>query len=229
MPKIVADIPNLNTHSHSIVTLKVCACTLPLVPVLCNHSTYSSLPFFLILQLLSSHYEYFARYYGSGMLDRTCLGLASEEEKTCSALVVYRLLDTLSEKVQCDIQVTLPPTTTLTLAHMNTISEEFSSAISPPHQLPSNLSLLRSSTSCLRAVSSALGPDCLVPSRLLMASMYKSSTSTYEPRPVDTSHVVLSPELTDFVRSFASFQHDCWTHEKVSVLKYRLYCCGYDM
>jgi len=127
------------------------------------------------------------------MLDRTCLGLASEEEKTCSALVVYRLLDTLSEK------------------------------------LPSNPSLLRSSTSCLRAVSSALGPDCLVPSRLLMASMYKSSTSTYEPRPVDTSHVVLSPELTDFVRSFASFQHDCWTHEKVSVLKYRLYCCGYDM
>jgi len=137
MPKIVADIPNLNTHSHSIVTLKVCACTLPLVPVLCNHSTYTSRPFFLlILQLLSSHYEYFARYYGSGMLDRTFLGLASEEEKTCSALVVYRLLDTLSEKVQCDIQVTLLPTMTLTLTHMNTISEEFSLAISLPTSSP---------------------------------------------------------------------------------------------
>ena len=33
------------------------------------------------------------------MLDRTSLGLAGEEEKTCAALVVYRLLDTLSEKV----------------------------------------------------------------------------------------------------------------------------------
>ena len=50
-------------------------------------------------QLLSSHYTYFARYYESGMLGQKNLGLASEEEKMWSALVVYRLLDTLSNRM----------------------------------------------------------------------------------------------------------------------------------
>ena len=48
------------------------------------------------VQLLSSHFTYFARYYESG---QRCFGLASEEEKVWSALVVYRLLDTLSNKL----------------------------------------------------------------------------------------------------------------------------------
>ena len=45
------------------------------------------------VQFLSSHYTYFARYYESGQRG---VGLASEEEKVWSALVIYRLLDTLS-------------------------------------------------------------------------------------------------------------------------------------
>ena len=45
------------------------------------------------MQLLSSHFSHFARYYESG---QRCFGLASEEEKVWSSLVVYRLLDTLS-------------------------------------------------------------------------------------------------------------------------------------
>ena len=46
-----------------------------------------------LLQLLSSHYTHFARYYESG---QRSIGLASEDEKVWSALVVYRLLDSLS-------------------------------------------------------------------------------------------------------------------------------------
>ena len=44
-------------------------------------------------QILTSHFSYYARYYESG---QRCIGSASEEEKVWSALVVYRLLDTLS-------------------------------------------------------------------------------------------------------------------------------------
>ena len=47
-------------------------------------------------QLLSSHFTHFARYYESG---QRCFGLASEEEKVWSALVVYRLLETLASKL----------------------------------------------------------------------------------------------------------------------------------
>ena len=54
----------------------------------------------LHVQLLSAHYEHFVRYYqSSGVLDKTSLGVPTEEEKTCSALVVYRLLNALSAKV----------------------------------------------------------------------------------------------------------------------------------
>ena len=51
------------------------------------------------LQLLSAHYEHFSHYYQSDMLDHTSLGLPTDDEKTYSALVVYRLTDTLAKKV----------------------------------------------------------------------------------------------------------------------------------
>lgn len=51
------------------------------------------------LQLLSSHYEHFSHYYQSDMLDHTSLGLPSNDEKTYSALIVYRLIDTLAKEV----------------------------------------------------------------------------------------------------------------------------------
>lgn len=51
------------------------------------------------LQLLSAHYEHFSHYYHSDMLDHTSLGLPSNDEKTNSALVVYRLIDTLAKNV----------------------------------------------------------------------------------------------------------------------------------
>lgn len=85
----------------------------------------------------------------------------------------------------------------------------------PPLQLCPNSSLLRCSASCLKAVCSALAPDSLIPSRLLLASMYNSSSASYEPRPVNISHIVLPPELREFVGNFASYQHDCWSYEKV--------------
>ena len=50
------------------------------------------------LQLLAAHYEHYARYYEGGMLDGT-VNLAAEE-KLCSALTVYRLLDSLAKKVR---------------------------------------------------------------------------------------------------------------------------------
>ena len=53
---------------------------------------------FLHVQLLSSHYKHFSRYYQSiGVIDKTSLGVPSEEEKKYSALLVYRLLDSLKE------------------------------------------------------------------------------------------------------------------------------------
>ena len=63
-------------------------------PLLCMYLAHFFTRFFV--QLLSSHFTYFARYYESG---QRCFGLASEEEKVWSALVVYRLLDTLSNKL----------------------------------------------------------------------------------------------------------------------------------
>lgn len=51
------------------------------------------------LQLLNAHYEHFSHYYQSDMLDHTSLGLPSNDEKTYSTLVVYRLIDTLAKNV----------------------------------------------------------------------------------------------------------------------------------
>ena len=56
--------------------------------------------FVCFFQLLAAHYEHFFRYYQScGVLDKTSLGVPSGEEKMCSALIVYRLLDALAAKV----------------------------------------------------------------------------------------------------------------------------------
>lgn len=89
------------------------------------------------------------------------------------------------------------------------------SSFSIPLQLPPTSSLLRSSASCLKAVCSALAPDSLIPSRLLLVSMYSSSCASYEPRPVNISYIVLPPELREFVENFSTYQHDCWSYEQV--------------
>ena len=51
------------------------------------------------MQLLGSHFSHYARYYESG---QRSLGQASEEEKVLSAMVVYRLLDTLATSLPPD-------------------------------------------------------------------------------------------------------------------------------
>ena len=99
------------------------------------------------------------------------------------------------------------------------------SSFSIPLQLPPTSSLLRSSASCLKAVCSALAPDSLIPSRLLLVSMYSSSCASYEPHPVNISHIVLPPELREFVENFATYQHDCWSYEQVGKWC-RALCCS---
>jgi hypothetical protein len=63
LPKIIADIPRMQPHT------------------------------IMYMELLSSHYCHYARYYKSG---QRSFGLASVEQRTWSALVIYCLLDTLS-------------------------------------------------------------------------------------------------------------------------------------
>ena len=84
-------------------------------------------------------------------------------------------------------------------------------------QLPSDSQQLQLTFNCLRAVCCAMGPDSLIPSRPLLATMYCSSSSSYEPRPVNIGRVALPPELQLFLRDFASYLHDCWIYEKVTL------------
>ena len=65
---------------------------------------YAIAYYFYYLQLLSAHYDHFSHYYQSDMLDHTSLGLPSNDEKTNSALVVHRLIDTLAKKVSTTVQ-----------------------------------------------------------------------------------------------------------------------------
>lgn len=74
--------------------------------------------------------------------------------------------------------------------------------------------MLKPSVSCLKSVSRALVPDCLVPSQALLNTMFNSSSASYDPHPVNTSRVVLGSELVNFVEKFATHLHDCWIYEK---------------
>ena len=57
-------------------------------------------------------------------------------------------------------------------------------------QLPSCGVLLRSSVSCLKSLACALVPDCGIPNEAHLSTMYSTSITSYEPRPVDTSRYV---------------------------------------
>ncbi len=52
-----------------------------------------------LVQFFTAHYTWYARYYQSGALNKSYLGHADQDEKTAAALVVHRLMDTLSGKV----------------------------------------------------------------------------------------------------------------------------------
>ena len=106
MPRIIADIPNL--QAHTTVACKVggvtvtCSSHAHQIHITCMSHVYMSHAHHVHvtrpLQLLAAHYEHYARYYEGGMLDGT-VNLAAEE-KLCSALTVYRLLDSLAKKVR---------------------------------------------------------------------------------------------------------------------------------
>ena len=87
--------------------------------------------------------------------------------------------------------------------------------ISTQLQLPSDSALLRHSILCLKAVSCALGPECLVPSLSQLNTMCNCSTASYEPRTIDTSRINLCQDLRTFVYKFATYWHDCYSYEKV--------------
>ena len=70
--------------------------------------------------------------------------------------------------------------------------------------------------SCLRAISSALPPDCTTPSLAQRLAKYGSTSTTFEPQPADISGLQLNAEMEAFVREFAAYQHDGWVHEKAS-------------
>ena len=57
-------------------------------------------------------------------------------------------------------------------------------------QLPSDPIILRSAISCIKFTSCALSPDCLVPAKDILNSLYSTSADTYEPRPLNTSRQV---------------------------------------
>lgn len=73
--------------------------------------------YYYYLQLLSAHYDHFSHYYQSDMLDHTSLGLPSNDEKTNSALVVHRLIDTLAKKVRTTVQETFATFATYMYMH----------------------------------------------------------------------------------------------------------------
>jgi RyR domain len=39
---------------------------------------------------------------------------------------------------------------------------------------------------------------------------------TYEPRPIDTSHVKLSPEIVDLTERLAEHSHDVWARQRIA-------------
>ncbi len=82
-------------------------------------------------------------------------------------------------------------------------------------QLPTDTIVLRHALSCLKAVSCALGPESLVPSVSQLSVMYNSSSTVYDPQPIPTARVVPSQDLRVFMREFATYQHDCYSYEKV--------------
>ncbi len=73
----------------------------------------------------------------------------------------------------------------------------------------------RHSIACLKAVTCALGPECLVPSVSQLSVLCDSSSTTYDPRPIDTGRVMLCSDLRTFAHDFAIYQHDCYSYEKV--------------
>ena len=54
-------------------------------------------------------------------------------------------------------------------------------------QLPSDPHLLRATIACVKSVSRALAPCCLVPRSTILSNKYQPSGLNYDPQPVDTT------------------------------------------
>ncbi|CAF4829750.1 unnamed protein product, partial [Rotaria sp. Silwood1] len=72
---------------------------------------------------------------------------------------------------------------------------------------------------CLTAIGSALSPDyaySITQQDNLNHEREKVEMSrSYEPNPTDTSNVILSPALEDFVKAYAESVHDQWSYAKI--------------
>lgn len=99
MPKIISSLEDLNPQT--IMSCKVCFCIIVVGLVFKS--------FLFLCQLLSAHYEHFSRYYQSiGSLDKTSLGLPTEEEKISSAIFLYRLFHCLHKKGLKNVRAVMP-------------------------------------------------------------------------------------------------------------------------
>lgn len=76
-------------------------------------------------------------------------------------------------------------------------------------------SLLKHAVDCMQALVDALSPECLIPCRDELMSMYETRWANYRPSPCDVSRTKMDTNMKSLAQLFAEHEHDTWVHNKM--------------